>query len=97
MGRACDARVASMTCASTGRSSSGNNSLCRPPPMRLELPAARIIAAVERAVFKYYLLINKSYEDDYIALECYNSGWGPQVRVTFESLSTFCILLTFLT
>jgi len=45
--------------------------------MRLELPAARIIAAVERAVFKYYLLI-KSYEDDYIALECYNSGWGTK-------------------
>src|SRR5438105_4647905 len=53
MGRACEASVASITCASTGRSLSGNNNLCRPPPMRLELPAARIMAAVS-AVYEVY-------------------------------------------
>src|SRR5438445_7866647 len=58
MGRACEASVASITCASTGRSSSGNSNLWCPPPMRLELPAARIMAAVERDWFIDYLLWN---------------------------------------
>src|SRR5436305_2297970 len=58
MGRACEASVASITCARTGRSSSGNSNLWCPPPMRLELPAARIMAAVERDWFIDYLLWN---------------------------------------
>src|SRR6266480_4163399 len=58
MGRACEASVASITCASTGRSSSGNSNLWCPPPIRLELPAARIMAAVERDWFIDYLLWN---------------------------------------
>src|SRR5947209_17150656 len=58
MGRACEASVASITCASTGRSSSGKSNLWCPPPMRLELPAARIMAAVERDWFIDYLLWN---------------------------------------
>src|SRR6266852_7143309 len=58
MGRACEARVASMTCASTGRSPRGSSNLCRPAPMRLELPAARIIAAVVRGMFKRFLLLS---------------------------------------
>src|SRR5437868_14859924 len=58
MGRACEASVASITCARTGRSSSGKSNLWCPPPMRLQLPAARVMAAVERDWFIDYLLWN---------------------------------------
>jgi hypothetical protein len=47
MGRAREASVAVITCARTGLFPNGRSNLWRPAPMRLELPAARMIAANE--------------------------------------------------
>src|SRR2546427_3013470 len=78
MGRASEASVASITCDSTGRSSSGKSNLCRPTPMRLELPAARIMAAVERDWIIDYLLWNSKR----VNYRCPNGDICPKSQVS---------------
>src|SRR5437763_13061350 len=87
MGRACDATVASRTWASTGRSPSGSSSLWRPAPMRLELPAARMMAAIEVGLdmwpvtFQIFFVYSFNKETD--CSSCYNnaSGTPPVLRL----------------